>query len=74
MAKTVQAKHIADGAVLEVIDRIDRELGRWTLVSELEVLGFPTKVLLAKMAGMIRRKVVKGCACGCYGGFERVPQ
>lgn len=31
--------------------------------------GTPPKLALAKMRGLIRRGVVKGCPCGCRGDF-----
>ena len=31
--------------------------------------GVQTKLVLAKMRQMIKRGVVKGCACGCRGDF-----
>lgn len=32
--------------------------------------GTPEKVALAKMASMVRRGLVFGCACGCRGDFR----
>jgi hypothetical protein len=32
--------------------------------------GAPRKLALAKMASMIRRGLVDGCACGCRGDFR----
>ena len=32
--------------------------------------GTPPKVMLAKMRGLIRRKLVGGCGCGCRGDFK----
>jgi hypothetical protein len=34
--------------------------------------GTPYKVALAKMAAMIRKGLIEGCACGCRGDF-RIP-
>jgi hypothetical protein len=74
MEKRVQAKHIPDAAVLEVIDRVARKERRWTHTWDLdEALDFPPKVILAKAASMIRRGVITGCSCGCRGDFERAP-
>lgn len=30
----------------------------------------PDKVILAKMKGLIRRRLVSGCDCGCRGDFQ----
>ncbi|KVP65619.1 hypothetical protein WJ96_04430 [Burkholderia ubonensis] len=32
--------------------------------------GVPEKLARAKMGSLIRRGLVKGCACGCRGDFE----
>jgi hypothetical protein len=32
--------------------------------------GTPKKVALSKMASLIRRGKVEGCACGCRGDFR----
>lgn len=32
--------------------------------------GMPEKVRQAKMASLIRRGLVHGCACGCRGDFQ----
>lgn len=74
MNKTLQAKHVDEEKVLALIDRIQQEEGRWTLTFDLEAAfpDIPLKVLRAKMAALIKRKVINGCACGCRGDFERV--
>lgn len=33
-------------------------------------LGFPRKVVLAKMKALERRGLIDGCCCGCRGDFE----
>lgn len=30
----------------------------------------PSKVIMAKLRGLIRRGLITGCACGCRGDFE----
>lgn len=76
-----QAKDIADtDALAAVIDCMDHAglpgtpigpwhgpASRWSLADR---LGFPDRVVLAKMRALIRRGLVKGCACGCRGDFE----
>lgn len=75
MIKRLQAKHIADDAVLAVIDKVQRESFRWTTVGELcSAIDMPMKVILAKCSSMIRRELIRGCACGCSGNFERTPK
>lgn len=32
--------------------------------------GTPANLARAKMGSLIRRKLVKGCVCGCRGDFE----
>lgn len=72
LGEGVKASDISDDAFLFVVDYIDTLHGRWTLVSDLEKeFGqFPRKVILAKAGALIRRDVISGCNCGCYGGFE----
>lgn len=43
----------------------------WDVTKE---LGFPEKVVLAKMAALIRRGLLDGCPCGCRGDFELTKQ
>ena len=75
MLKLVQAKQISDALVLQKIDRIKSEFGRWTHLRELvEELGFPEKVVRAKVRSMIIRDIINGCSCGCRGDFERKAQ
>lgn len=39
-------------------------------VAPLFPAGIPDKLLLAKMAGLIRRGLIDGCPCGCRGDYE----
>lgn len=43
----------------------------WVFVGDLEyhLPEVPTKVIMAKMRALIRRKLIDGCACGCRGDF-----
>ena len=75
MLKAIQAKHVDESRILGVIEAVRKNERRWTVVDDIEreFRGeVPDKVLRAKLAAMIRRKVITGCACGCYGGFEIV--
>lgn len=72
MNKTLQAKHVPDELFLSVVDNVRREHGRWTFVGDIEdALGLPAKIVRAKAAALIRRKIITGCVCGCRGDFER---
>lgn len=66
MIKSVQAKHIDEGAVLRAVEPSRWGIATWELA---ERLGFPEKVVLAKMRSMVKRGLVDGCTCGCRGGF-----
>src|SRR5579872_1632492 len=73
MEKKIQAKHVSDESFLQVIDSVREKEKRWTHTWDLvECLGFPERIIRAKAASLIRRKVITGCACGCRGDFERV--
>lgn len=83
-----QAKDIKDGdalaAVLKCMDHPAMPAhkqpawhgpaSRWDIAKE---LGFPGKVVLAKMRALERRGLVGGpgcCTCGCRGDFELTKQ
>lgn len=70
----MQAKDIPEKPILEYLLR---HKGEWCFrygedrnVMHAMPEGTPPKVALAKMAAMIRKGLVKGCACGCRGDFE----
>ena len=72
----MQCKDIPDQPILELLNQNPGEWHGWTKYNEAmpSVLpafpdGCPEKLLLAKMAMLIRRGVVDGCACGCRGDF-----
>lgn len=72
--KKVQAKHVTDAQILYVIYQVENREARWTFIEDLEIYYpmLPAKVLLAKCRSMIKRGVIRGCACGCRGDFERI--
>lgn len=78
MKKAIQAKHIPDLAVLVVLNLVSRTpwdgthplrkweprpVTIWELQERFNV--FPPKVVLAKLAAPVRRKLLDGCTCGC---------
>lgn len=78
MKKAVQAKHIPDVAVLIVVNLASRtELEGWSTSqrpvflweAQERLAVFPPKVVLAKLAALVRRKLLDGCPCGCRGDF-----
>lgn len=44
----------------------------WATTWDLEAIlpSWSPKVLRAKLAKMIRRKLLRGCSCGCRGDYE----
>lgn len=86
MTKAVQAKHIEDRRVLWLLADARRcprrypdtwapgemEPDAWVFTWDMEIAlaEFPPKVIAAKMASLIRRGLVSGCACGCRGDFQ----
>lgn len=70
----VQAKDLSDAQVLEgiVATRGRNGVPRWSTLWDMQahLAAFPSKVVLAKLRSMIKRKVIGGCACGCRGDFE----
>jgi hypothetical protein len=74
MKKTVQAKNITDQAIFKAIEAKRYEWAKafpmaawWDIADCLS--QFPPKVVRAKLASMVKRKVLKGCPCGCRGDF-----
>lgn len=82
---SLQAKNIPTAAVVEAIRTLrvtpystgdeppdgGRWVDRWELARH---LGFPEKVVLAKLRKLVRQKVIRGCACGCRGDFLLPPE
>lgn len=71
MEKVIQAKHVLDEEILKVMrgrSRWSRSSSRWHF--EEAIPDVPRKVLLAKLASMIRRGIIDGCTCGCRGDFQ----
>ena len=72
-----QAKDVSDAAILGALAAVRGRNGApdWSALSDVQehMADVPAKVVRAKLASMIRRKVITGCACGCRGDFERAP-
>lgn len=71
----MQAKDIPEGPVLDFIRKAHPAWCGWSRHSPHNVMdampeGTPPKVALAKMASLIRRGLIDGCACGCRGDFR----
>lgn len=60
----MQAKDLADADVLAAV-RSSSTL--WDIPAAFP--SAPPKVVLAKLASLVRRGVLDGCACGCRGDF-----
>lgn len=77
-AKTVQAKHLSDEAVLAAIrsasndGRWPGQKRRWVSRGDVEAAfpDVPWKVVLAKLRSLLKRNVIDGCGCGCRGDFH----
>lgn len=65
-----QAKDIDDRFFLRSVEQLKGE--HWTTIWDLQVLmeQFPSAVVTAKAAALIRRGLLDGCVCGCRGDFE----
>ncbi len=80
----MKAADIPDIEMLEFIDGLKPgRIPKWNLepywITRSEILlpeveyrfrMFPVKVVRAKLARMIKRGLLNGCACGCRGEFE----
>lgn len=76
MAKTIQAKDVPERDLLEAVRRKNETpiagvtgYGAcwWVLADE---LGFPERVVLARLRAFLRRGLVTGCDCSCRGDFR----
>ncbi|ESY89033.1 hypothetical protein X739_00615 [Mesorhizobium sp. LNHC220B00] len=77
MNKPMQCKDIADLPILRFVASHEGRRCNWYFGDERDVRqampnGFdlPDKLVIAKMAGLIRRKLLDGCPCGCRGDYE----
>lgn len=70
----LQAKDISDAEMMDALARTRGMNGvpEWSARSDVEgaLPSFPPKVVLAKLASLVRRGVIDGCTCGCRGDFE----
>lgn len=67
--RRMQAKDIPDEPILRLLETRNGEWTLWWDITKAMPEGVPEKVVLAKMASLIRRGLVDGCACGCRGDF-----
>lgn len=60
---------LPDDAVLNIIAHSQRPLGAtiWEVFEGLP--AYPQNVVRAKLSKLIRRRIIKGCICGCRGDF-----
>lgn len=67
----VQAKHVSDEFMLAALAAVREPDGMscWFHLRD-SVAEHPPKVVQAKLRSMIRRGLIRGCACGCRGDFE----
>jgi hypothetical protein len=73
-ARNPKASDITDAEVIAAIIATRGLFGvpEWSsrFSVEGELRHFPPKVVLAKIRSMIRRRIIKGCGCGCRGDLE----
>lgn len=70
----MQCKDIPAEPILRFIAAANGDWCNWYFGNEKDVhaafpAGVPDKLLLAKMAGLMRRDLVDGCPCGCRGDY-----
>ncbi|MDO8728356.1 MAG: hypothetical protein Q7K26_00525 [bacterium] len=78
MKEKMSAKDIPEVAVLQFLESLNGAPATWfdnegglfaNSIQHGMPAGIPPKIALAKIAAMIRKKLVDGCACGCRGDF-----
>jgi hypothetical protein len=71
-----QAKDITDDTMLAAVRATQGLNGvpRWSSLFDIEAIfpDMPAKVVRAKLASLVRRRILDGCTCGCRGDFEFV--
>lgn len=79
----MQTKDIPDVPVLQFLGTLGEATGTWfdndghlfeNSVQHGMPPNTPPKVALSKMASLIKRGLVDGCACGCRGDFALTDQ
>lgn len=60
---------IADGPILRAIARLYPAWANWPDLSR-SFGDLPWNLQKAKLASLIQRGLVSGCACGCLGAFR----
>ena len=72
----MKASDITDEEMLTAVRAVRGRHGvpEWAVAWELykHMSAYPWKVVRAKVASMIRRKLMSGCTCGCRGDYEIV--
>jgi hypothetical protein len=71
----MQCKDIPDQPILDYLATLPGLGGTWfegfdNSVQNAMPPNVPSKLARAKMASLIRRGLVEGCACGCRGDFR----
>jgi hypothetical protein len=67
----MQAKDLDDRAVLAKVREMAGPDDKWVMSWELATaFNVDLKLMLAKARGLIDRKLLDGCPCGCRGDFE----
>lgn len=74
--KAMQCKDIPDAPILSFLVSLDGQWANWfgdeydNSVTHAMPKNTPSKLVLAKMAQLMKRGLVDGCDCGCRGDFE----
>lgn len=70
----LQCKHFSDDTVIDFLKGLQGAAsmhpGFNNSVHNAFPLNTPPKLVIAKMKSLVKRGIVKGCACGCRGDFE----
>lgn len=71
----LQCKDIPEEPILYFLDSLNGAWANWYFDDDRDVrrhampAGLPDKLVVAKMAQMIRKGLVDGCPCGCRGDY-----
>jgi len=75
-AREPKASDISDAELLAAVRATQGMHGvaRWSSLWDVQraLEHWPAKVVTAKLRSAIKRKLLRGCGCGCRGDFELV--
>lgn len=72
VGRAPKASDITDAELLAAVRQVRIADINWSMLHDIRdaLPQYPPKVVLAKLRSAVKRKLLKGCCCGCRGDFE----